>query len=313
MSENFPDMRARCMPDCVAEFSSAVRPDFWVRSTPADAHARDTAALIGDAAHAIVPFHGQGMNCCFEDCVEFDACLDRSSSCGTGIRSRVLRACRKPNTDAIAEMALENYLEMRERVADPGFLMQRSLALELERRFPDRFIPRYSMVMFHHEIPYRVAMLERGAIQTRLLAGSDADRGSDARRGRLCPRRTRNRVSARADSGPVERPRKCKRRSWFRPLRGASRNDSRHSAPRQPSKNVSPSSTRVCTRVKWILRDEQQALPVDLQAPPMTMISASDAFRSVASRRLAGLHRRSATTVQSARARNSIGLAQHQM
>jgi kynurenine 3-monooxygenase len=78
------------------------------------------------------------------------------------------QARRKPNTDAIAAMALENYLEMRERVADPRYLIQRSLALELERRFPSRFIPRYSMVMFHHEIPYRTAA-ERGAVQSRLL------------------------------------------------------------------------------------------------------------------------------------------------
>jgi len=62
-------------------------------------------------------------------------------------------ASRKPNTDAIAAMALENYLEMRESVADPDFQLQQALSLELERRFPQRFIPRYSMVMFHHEIP----------------------------------------------------------------------------------------------------------------------------------------------------------------
>jgi kynurenine 3-monooxygenase len=78
-------------------------------------------------------------------------------------------ASRKPNTDAIAAMALENYLEMRERVADPKFRLQQTLALELERRHPRRFIPRYSMVMFHHEIPYRTA-LDRGKIQSRLLA-----------------------------------------------------------------------------------------------------------------------------------------------
>jgi kynurenine 3-monooxygenase len=66
-------------------------------------------------------------------------------------------------------MALDNYLEMRERVADPEFVLQQALSLELERRFPDRFIPRYSMVMFHHEIPYRTA-LERGAAQARLLS-----------------------------------------------------------------------------------------------------------------------------------------------
>jgi kynurenine 3-monooxygenase len=66
-------------------------------------------------------------------------------------------------------MALDNYLEMRERVVDPGFQLQQELSWELERRHPQRFIPRYSMVMFHHEIPYRTA-LERGAIQARLLA-----------------------------------------------------------------------------------------------------------------------------------------------
>ena len=78
-------------------------------------------------------------------------------------------ARRKPNADAIAEMALENYLEMRERVADPHFRLQHSLALELERRYPRRFIPRYSMVMFHHEIPYRTAQ-ERGRVQAQILA-----------------------------------------------------------------------------------------------------------------------------------------------
>src|SRR6202167_159215 len=78
-------------------------------------------------------------------------------------------AQRKPDTDAIAAMALDNYLEMRERVANPKFQLQQALALELERRFPQRFIPRYSMVMFHHEIPYRTA-LERGIIQAELLA-----------------------------------------------------------------------------------------------------------------------------------------------
>jgi len=135
-------------------------------------HYRGTAAMVGDSAHAIVPFHGQGMNCCFEDCVEFDGCLARRSSWESVFAD--FYALRKPNTDAIAAMALENYLEMRERVADPRFQLQRSLALELERRLPQRFIPRYSMVMFHHEIPYRTA-LERGTVQEQILAGLTAD------------------------------------------------------------------------------------------------------------------------------------------
>jgi kynurenine 3-monooxygenase len=164
LTENFSDARP-LMPDCVAEFER--HPTGSLGTVYADGwHVRGAAALIGDAAHAIVPFHGQGMNCCFEDCVEFDAALSRSRSWESVFTD--FQARRKPNTDAIAEMALENYLEMRERVSDPRYLIQRSLSLELERRFPRQFIPRYSMVMFHHEIPYRMAA-ERGAIQSRLL------------------------------------------------------------------------------------------------------------------------------------------------
>jgi len=122
--------------------------------------------LIGDAAHAMVPFHGQGMNCCFEDCIEFDACAAGQPSWEATFKQ--FSAARKPNTDAIAAMALENYLEMRASVADPKFQLQQALSLELERRFPRRFIPRYSMVMFHHQIPYLTAQ-QRGAIQAEIL------------------------------------------------------------------------------------------------------------------------------------------------
>ncbi len=161
----FPDAYA-LMPNCVAEFQT--HPTGFLGTVYANRwHVRDMAALVGDAAHAIVPFHGQGMNCCFEDCVEFDACMNRNTAWEAVFED--FFAARKPNTDAIADMALQNYLEMRERVADPQFRLQQALALELERRHPERFIPRYSMVMFHHEIPYRVA-LQRGLIQTRLLA-----------------------------------------------------------------------------------------------------------------------------------------------
>jgi kynurenine 3-monooxygenase len=165
LSASFPDARA-LMPDCIEEFQR--HPTGFLGTVHARAwQAAGTAALIGDAAHAIVPFHGQGMNCCFEDCLEFDACLEGASSWARVFAEVYAR--RKPNADAIAEMALENYLEMRERVADPHFRLQQSLALELERRYPRRFIPRYSMVMFHHEISYRTAQ-ERGRIQAQLLA-----------------------------------------------------------------------------------------------------------------------------------------------
>jgi kynurenine 3-monooxygenase len=165
LSSNFPDARA-LMPDCIAEFQDHPT-GFLGTVTAAPWFHAGMAVLIGDAAHAMVPFHGQGMNCCFEDCVEFDACVGRHSSWEGAFAE--FGALRKSNTDAIAAMALENYLEMRERVADPQFQLQQVLSLELERRFPRRFIPRYSMVMFHHEIPYGIAQ-ERGAIQARLLA-----------------------------------------------------------------------------------------------------------------------------------------------
>jgi kynurenine 3-monooxygenase len=165
LARSFPDACA-LMPNRVAEFQS--HPVGFLGTVSASPWAHEgMAALIGDSAHAIVPFHGQGMNCCFEDCMEFDACMSRHTS-WEGVFAE-FGAMRKPDTDAIAAMALDNYLEMRERIADPKFQLQQSLSLELERRFPRRFIPRYSMVMFHHEIPYRTA-LERGAIQAELLA-----------------------------------------------------------------------------------------------------------------------------------------------
>jgi len=124
------------------------------------------ALLLGDSAHAVVPFYGQGMNCAFEDCRELLAMLDTTTDWASTFRR--FEAQRRPHTDAIADMAIENYLEMRDTVRDPQFHLQKTLSLELERRFPQRFVPRYSMVMFHDEIPYAVA-LERGRIQNKIL------------------------------------------------------------------------------------------------------------------------------------------------
>lgn len=123
--------------------------------------------LIGDAAHAIVPFHGQGMNAAFEDCVLLDSILDDADRDWEAAFAR-FEARQLPNANAIADMALENYVEMRDTVRDPKYVLQKQLAFELERRLPDRFIPRYSMVMFHAGIPYAVAQ-QRGAAQRALL------------------------------------------------------------------------------------------------------------------------------------------------
>jgi kynurenine 3-monooxygenase len=127
--------------------------------------------LLGDAAHAIVPFHGQGMNAAFEDCLVFDSLLDRHDDWEPLFDE--VEQVRRPDTAAIARMALENYTEMRDTVLDAKFVRQKAVALELERLFPRRFIPRYAMVMFHPEIAYAEA-LRRGAVQAQVLDELDA-------------------------------------------------------------------------------------------------------------------------------------------
>ncbi len=123
--------------------------------------------LIGDAAHAIVPFHGQGMNACFEDCYVFDELLaaDPPDWCSL---FAAFQDAQRDNANAIADMALENYVEMRDTVRDPAFHLRKALAFELERRAGDYFVPRYSMVMFHPEISYAEAQ-RRGAVQAAIL------------------------------------------------------------------------------------------------------------------------------------------------
>jgi kynurenine 3-monooxygenase len=165
LTQHFPDAR-ELMPNAISEFSD--HPVGFLGTVSASPwHVQGQAMLMGDAAHAMVPFHGQGMNCCFEDCIEFDAGIAGAGDSWERAFTQ-FDGARKPNTDAIAAMARENYLEMRETVADPKFQLQQALSLELERRFPRRFIPRYSMVMFHHEIPYLTA-LQRGASQAEIL------------------------------------------------------------------------------------------------------------------------------------------------
>ena len=122
--------------------------------------------MLGDAAHAIVPFHGQGMNCGFEDALELIETMQNSDNSWLDIFEQVDKK-RKVNGDAIADMAIENYITMRDSVRDDKFLLRNSLAFELENRFPEYFCPRYSMVMFHH-LPY-VEAKNRGVIQEAIL------------------------------------------------------------------------------------------------------------------------------------------------
>ncbi|MGI8560858.1 MAG: FAD-dependent oxidoreductase [Luteimonas sp.] len=128
-------------------------------------HLDGRAVLIGDAAHAMVPFHGQGMNCAFEDCVDLASRLENCDDLAAAFAA--FEAARKPNASAIQRMALDNYREMRDRVDDPDFLLQRALERVLQERHPGRFVPHYSMVTFMR-IPYAHA-LERSEVQRVIL------------------------------------------------------------------------------------------------------------------------------------------------
>jgi kynurenine 3-monooxygenase len=169
--EQFPDL-APFAPTLVSQFAKnpqgllgTVHASHW--------HDRGNVLLLGDAAHAIVPFHGQGMNAAFEDCATFDDLLDQHDDWEALFS--VFERIRRPNAAAIAQMAQENYIEMRDTVLDPKFRRTKSISLMLEERFPDRFVPRYSMVMFHSEISYDEA-LRRGATQAAILDELDARR-----------------------------------------------------------------------------------------------------------------------------------------
>jgi len=164
------------LPDLAAQFAANPQGQLGTVYT-VPWHVRGAVLLLGDAAHAIVPFHGQGMNAAFEDCAELDALLAATDD-WQELFARFEQS-RRPNTTAIAQMALENYLEMRDAVLDAGFVRRKGLAMALERRFPERFIPRYSMVMFHPEIPYAEAQ-RRGVLQEQLLHELEQAGGGDA-------------------------------------------------------------------------------------------------------------------------------------
>jgi kynurenine 3-monooxygenase len=146
---DYPDAVA-LMPDLPAQFREhPVGALVTVHCWP---WVRGRTALIGDAAHAIVPFYGQGMNCGFEDVVELDRCLAETGDDWSTALPRYAER-RRPNADAIAELALDNFVEMRDRVASPVFRTQKRAEHALERRLPDHFVSLYELVSFS-TVPY---------------------------------------------------------------------------------------------------------------------------------------------------------------
>ena len=161
----FPDV-VPLMPQLADNyFANSTGTMVTIKSSPW--HIEGRALLLGDAVHAIVPFFGQGINCGFEDCTCLIELLDRHGADWPRVFGE-FEHDRKVNTDAIADMAIENFTEMRDRVADARFLFRKKVELALEAKYPELFVPKYAMVTFHR-IPYSVA-LARGVVQDRMLA-----------------------------------------------------------------------------------------------------------------------------------------------
>ncbi|HZM83351.1 MAG TPA: NAD(P)/FAD-dependent oxidoreductase [Candidatus Limnocylindrales bacterium] len=154
-------------PDLISDYQEnpvgllgTVHCDTWI------AHGR--VALIGDAAHAIVPFYGQGANAAFEDVVELDRCLDETA--GDWPRALALyQERRQANSEAIAQMALENFVEMRDKVASPVFQWRKKLEHVLETALPGRYVSRYELVSFS-TTPY--AQVQRRIRRQQLAVGA---------------------------------------------------------------------------------------------------------------------------------------------
>ncbi len=115
--------------------------------------------LIGDAAHAIVPFYGQGMNCGFEDCVVLDNLIEKHND-NWDLILQEYQELRKPDGDAIADLAIANFVEMRDKTADPKFILQKKIEAKFSAKHPTKWIPLYSMVTYSPDIRYSKAKTE---------------------------------------------------------------------------------------------------------------------------------------------------------
>jgi kynurenine 3-monooxygenase len=161
----FPDV-VQLMPDYVDEFfHNPISPLVTVKCFPWIRE--DKFALIGDAAHAIVPFFGQGMNCGFEDCRILDELIEKNKD-DWGIILKEYQTLRKPDADAIADLAIGNFTEMREKTADSKFLLQKKIEAKLHEKYPEKWIPAYSQVTFNPQIRYSDA-LKRGQKQEAIM------------------------------------------------------------------------------------------------------------------------------------------------
>ena len=156
--EEFPDVIAQ-VPDLLQQYkNNPVPPLGTVRCSPWQAYGK--TLMMGDACHAIVPFYGQGMNAGFEDVLVFDKILDETNEWSNALKRFSIE--RKPDTDAIADLALDNFVEMRDSVSHPNFQTKRAIEMKLESAFAKaEYSSKYSLVTFPPKgMGYREAMIK---------------------------------------------------------------------------------------------------------------------------------------------------------
>ena len=169
--KEFPDA-LELMPNLVDDFfENPTAPLGTVKCSPW--YYKGNTLLMGDSAHAIVPFYGQGMNASFEDVVEFDAIIDKNEGDWETIFSEYGKT-RKKNTDAIADLAIDNFHEMKDHVGQVIFQEKRKIEMALEKEFPEDYSSKYSLVTFNEYIGYREAML-RGRAQDKAILNMLSD------------------------------------------------------------------------------------------------------------------------------------------
>ncbi|WP_299368018.1 NAD(P)/FAD-dependent oxidoreductase [Winogradskyella sp.] len=176
--KEFPDA-LKLMPNLVEDFfENPTAPLGTVKCSPW--HYKGNTLLMGDSAHAIVPFYGQGMNASFEDVVVFDEVLDQHEGNlpdGEAGWEKVFSEydkIRKKDTDAIADLAIDNFHEMKDHVANPIFQEKRKIEMALEKEFPEDYSSKYSLVTFNEDIGYREAMI-RGRAQDKAILNMLSD------------------------------------------------------------------------------------------------------------------------------------------